>query len=498
MDNFDKLFRQWAKDEKEKLSRKIVGKEEAKAKRTYIHFDKRSDASLILYKSKFRPMEIARHAFWPFLKISLKTIKIKNKKKRKKEIKVRDVYYAAHRDALIYSWYSFLLNKLYVNKIKQIGIDENAIAYRKVPRQDNPKRNKCNVHFANEVFSFIKENNEECVAFVSDITGFFDNLDHEHLKTEWKRLLDLPTISELPADHLVIYNNLTKFKYVEADKVYQLFGIKFKKKKYRDKFGKIKVYAVPQRDDKTIENILKGPHYRKEFQEFVVNRGLIKGNENWNYCKRCSRGIMQGAPISATLSNVYMMSFDEEIRKITNERGGLYRRYSDDLVIVCRLGDYEFLRNSVINGIQKYFLEIKEEKTKPTFFLRNNLGLLSGYQSSEKKKLQSMQYLGFDFNGQQVFIRCNSLAKYYRRMKSCVRKAVSMAYGKKTKTKVNNKIFKRRLYKKYLYKGRRSFISYALRANEVIGGDTIRKQLSKRFSIMHEYVDKKETKRLKK
>ena len=54
-------------------------------------------------------------------------------------------------------------------------------------------------------------------------------------------------------------------------------------------------------------------------------------------------------------------------------------------------------------------------------------------------------------------------------------------------------MFKKNLVKKYLYKGRRSFISYAYRAidigSELLSGDAIKKQLSRRGKIMnHELI----------
>ena len=225
MDDFEILFNQWLKNESKNLSRQRLGKEDVGAKRKYIHFDKRRQASsLIDFKKIFKYSDgILKIAFWPFLKLTIKTPRIKNKKDglRKKQNKLRNVYYAAHRDACVYSWYSFLLNqKYYEPLLKKLGLDECVIAYRKIPTQEDTKKNKCNIHFAKEVFEYIKNNQRDCVAFVSDITSFFDNLDHEHLKKEWLKVLNLDQDNELPPDHQLIYKNLTKFKYVDAEKMY--------------------------------------------------------------------------------------------------------------------------------------------------------------------------------------------------------------------------------------------------------------------------------------
>jgi len=497
MEDYDKLFSLWEEKESKNLSRKSIGKEETKAKRSYIHFDQRRQASsLSYYRSIFKyPANIVKNPFWPFLKRNLTVIKIKNSKDgkpRKKKIKTRTVYYASHQNALVYSWYSFLLNeKFYKNKIKELGIEKCVIAYRQIPLNDGSKGNKSNIHSAKEVFDYIKNNSEECVAFVSDITGFFDNLDHEHLRLEWLKVLGLSENENLPADHSTIYKNLTRFKYVDADEVYEKFGIEFKREA-RQQNGKTKVFRVPRAGGHIITSILDKPFSKKDFVTRIVKQGLIKGNENKNPIKKCSCGIMQGSPISATLSNIYMMSFDKNINDLVTKASGIYRRYSDDIVVVCKKSDYEELKNKVKEEIKKYELVINDDKTDTTYFLNDGKGNLTGF--SNKMVAKKMQYLGFDFDGINSYIRSNSLAKYYRKMKSVTRKAVSMAYGKKSKTKDNdNKIFKKNLYKRYLFKGRRSFISYALRADKILGGNTIKKQLKKRFKIMSNYIQKKTT-----
>ena len=48
-------------------------------------------------------------------------------------------------------------------------------------------------------------------------------------------------------------------------------------------------------------------------------------------------GIPQGSPISAVLANIYMLDFDYEINKYLESIGGIYRRYSDDMVAICPL-----------------------------------------------------------------------------------------------------------------------------------------------------------------
>lgn len=498
MANIKEQFEEWRRSESGKLSRKLLGTEWTKAKRTYIHFDKRrSSKTLSQYKDVFtNPKKLISHiSFWPFLKIELREAQIKNPvkgKPRKKKIKKRNVYFAAHQDALVYSWYSFKLNKLYESLLTELDLGDCVIAYRKIPRKDKRSKNRCNIHFAQEVFDFIKSRKKGCTAVVADITGFFDSLDHEHLNDELKRVLGLKQGEDLPVDIKLIYDNLTSFKYVDADEVYKAFGIRYKTKK-RQVGGKTKVFSVPVIDGKQINCILQPPLSRKDFQTLVVKTGLIKGNQNWNVKKKRHKGIMQGAPISSTLANIYMLSFDKAVNDFIQDRGGLYRRYSDDIVVVCDSSKYEEVMNFIMAEIAKYELDINPQKLDETLFEVGVDGGLVGVDPHAKtSKPKKMQYLGFVFDGINVYIRPKSLTRYYRKMKSKVRKAVNMAYGKRSKTRnKDNLVFRKLLYEKYIRKGCRSFISYALRAGEILGGGTIRRQLSKRTKIMEDYLKKK-------
>ena len=63
---------------------------------------------------------------------------------------------------------------------------------------------------------------------------------------------------------------------------------------------------------------------KEQFQKYKKD---IKKNES-------GIGIPQGSPISAVLSNVYMIEFDEQVKEYVSLNGGIYMRYSDDFLIV--------------------------------------------------------------------------------------------------------------------------------------------------------------------
>ncbi len=92
-----------------------------------------------------------------------------------------------------------------------------------------------------------------------------------------------------------------------------------------------------------------------------------------------------------------------------------------------------------------------------------------------------LQYLGFLFDGVNVYLRSTSLARYSERMRKGVslakatmrkRNKLRMKRGEKTKS-----LFKNKLYRKYSHLGSRNFITYGLRAADVMESNTIKKQL---------------------
>src|SRR5690606_15591439 len=109
-------------------------------------------------------------------------------------------------------------------------------------------------------------------------------------------------------------------------------------------------------------------------------------------------GIPQGTPMSALLSNIYMIPFDEAILKLIYGKG-LYRRYCDDIIVVCPKSDHITLKDSIYELIQERKLEIQPQKTQ-VFHLERTDGYLQCGQEfpngiNWSKKLT---YLGFEFD----------------------------------------------------------------------------------------------------
>ena len=114
--------------------------------------------------------KITKHAFLPFIhkQISSKRVrkqydkygfplrnKDNNKIRTKIKPKIRDIYYASHLAANIYSYYSSIIMRKYEKILLSENLFDVVTAYRKIPYSD--KRNKCNIDFANEVFNYIRK-----------------------------------------------------------------------------------------------------------------------------------------------------------------------------------------------------------------------------------------------------------------------------------------------------------------------------------------------------
>ena len=80
----------------------------------------------------------------------------------------------------------------FINKtiLKDLFPESNVIAFRKITENvgSNKERSLCNIDFAKNVFDFINEK-KNCFVLCLDVSGFFDNLDHEILKSNWSKLL---------------------------------------------------------------------------------------------------------------------------------------------------------------------------------------------------------------------------------------------------------------------------------------------------------------------
>lgn len=415
--------------------------------RRYLHFD-----APIKYETAEKlvtnPKRVATHSFFPLIRYQIESYKVfcNSAGKIERKPKSRPISYAAHLDSHIYAYYSKELSKLYEEILLKENIDKNILAFRSL--------SKSNIDYANDVFEEVKRR-ANCVVVGLDISGFFDNLNHQILKTKWAKILDKDS---LPEDHFAIFRSLTKYSYIKRDEIYKKLGI-------------------------SPNNPKKGRNKICEVREF---RKLRHENNRLISVHRKNEGIPQGTPISALLSNIYMIDFDIEIKKYIDKINGKYYRYCDDMLFIVNSKFENSILKFAREEITKHCLNINDEKTEIIRFYTEN---------SIQKCNKPLQYLGFTFDGQRKLIRSAALSRFSNRMKS------SVALAKKTRKKVENindkrglptkDLFKRNLYERYSYIGRRNFISYGYRASKIMDSEAIRRQLKPLWSRLQKEINNK-------
>lgn len=489
-----------------------------------------SDRLKWIEKYVTNPEKISKHSFLPFIHKTSKVKKfrkeyssidgiISNKDKitkkplRKSSKKTRELYYASHLDSLIFSYYAQSLSELYEVKLKDFNLNEVVNAYRSVPI--NPLNvnspNKCNIDFANDVFKYVIDYNEqEFIVFAFDISSFFDNLDHKLLREVW---IDVIGLDKLPPDHFNVFKNITRFSYVDIIDIFEEFKDKIYTRK-NNKLGKPlsikqkKIHKIRYlRNQNAIAFCTQKEFFNVKGKLLQPSKTKIKdGVEIYR-----DFGIPQGSPISSVLANMYLLHFDNTINNFITKYGGIYRRYSDDMVVVCPISIKDKLSELVYNEIyHNYKLEIQPQKTQIFQFKRENTKLICGQEFSGKTNWnKNFIYLGFEFDGEHVLLKSASLSGYYRKMKRTVRRAKHFTYLNYSPTKGH--LFKRRIFKKFSYKGAKrtrkyfwyakenkfkksdsynwgNFLSYAFKASEIMVNNKIKHQTKRHWNILNKLI----------
>lgn len=480
---------------------------------------------------------IARHGFFPLIHTILKERKYKahpnNRNirghkllidgKLKRSEKPRPLHYSTHIDSLIFGYYSEIITELFEAELKKSndGLEDCIIAYRRIPLTVNSKgekKGKSTIHFANEVFEEIKMRAgryDDCAVLMFDIKSFFSQINHEKLKEAWCKLLN---VDRLPEDHFNVFKACTKFSYILLDDLRISFNIKKKKTGFDEK--KLSQIRRTRGVECFFESI-------KEFREAINNKTIklykhpfVKFNQ--------PVGIPQGLPISSILANLYLLEFDKSILKEIEKYNGFYRRYSDDILIICRPGETEYFESFVKREIAKQLVEISDEKTEKFLFRKFTFSLKKNRLTSIKilkdrcKIGVPLTYLGFEFYGYKKLIKSANLAKFYRRMIYEVKKKAKRALALSSRNLTHPVIFKSRLKK--LYKNRNlslsdiyikrkriirddfgnfkysskkikqrynsNYFSYVNRASEIMEDSSIRKQLRNHKNIFYSAINK--------
>lgn len=411
--------------------------------------------------------------------------------------KCREIYYASHLDAHILSYYAnIVLGPKYESALKAFpDVDKSILAYRKVEKPNGKGKN--NIDFAKEVFDSIEEqleNKGACAAVALDVSAFFDSLNHAHLLKALKELLGNADASRLPNHHYAIYKYVTNISFVRYEDALELAGVKHPKD------------LIPKKGKSNKNELQSFAINHSEFRKKFAKQGKIQLHPFYEKDKpktkeyRC--GIPQGTPISAFLSNLYMLDFDKWACQFVSEIGGLYRRYSDDIVVLCPPEKVAVVTMQFLWQIQECCkLTIKAEKTQVSVLRKKGNNITCQCLTTGKNK--PFQYLGFEFNGEVALIRQSSISKFYRRMKTAVRVRCSrlrklhrQRIPRFSSKQLETVLFKGPIYARYSHLGRRgqnrNYIHYAADAERVFGKgknkNKIKRQLRNAWPVLEETI----------
>lgn len=389
----------------------------------YPHFDK----NLLLEEAQAiatDPQRVAANPFFPFLKY---TKAWKPYRPTGKPTKERPIRYASRRDAYIFARYRHLLAQRYEAELCRLEIVDCPIAYRKIPLFGGEGPGKCNINFAKDAFDCILAMGECCVVAL-DISSYFESLDHVLLQELWCRMLG---VTELPPDHAAVFRAITKYAIVDRDQVYERLGFIGLKKKKNGKMTKGYLRAF-----KDMPTQLCTP---REFRERIAGGDaafptLIVQNDK-NY------GIPQGAPISDILANLYLIDFDKIMDSYVRPSGGRYFRYSDDILIIVPGTGIAGLaaRDYATSQIVRFGSEIKfkSKKTSVLSYTPDGDGQLSFKLVDGEQGRNGLEYLGFRFDGQRIYLRDSTLSGFYRKITYSLRHEVRAFVARYTGKRVD-------------------------------------------------------------
>lgn len=421
--------------------------------KNYPHFDNKKNNYKKYIPYVMNKESVEKHPFFPFIHYTDKRRKYNGEECQYKE---REIYYASHIDRYIYQYYSYLLNERYNRKVKKLGLNRAVIAYR-------TNLHKSNIHFAHEVMMYLKEQKEAFI-IVSDFSNFFDTLNHEYLKQNIKYVLEKDSI---PIDLYKVLKNVCKFSYIELEDILKEINIEEKELSKINRFFEI-----------------------KEFRK--IKKKLLNNNKE-------DFGIVQGSPISAVLSNIYMIKFDSLINNLITSHNGIYRRYSDDIFIaipnieqgkqICN--QIKILVNSIPN------LKLSEKKTKYLVKCNASIDELNKENLEIINKNAKINYLGFSYDGNKIKIIEKTVSKFYTKMYARV-KTINRYSNKR-----NRNIGRRKIYKQYSHLGANTkkikegnFLSYVNRAKDIFKEDAeFNRQVRNAWKNLNKRLDNVNSKR---
>jgi len=392
-----------------------------------------------------------------------------------------------------------LLSHDYEKLLLTKKLEDNVLAFRK----SQPNKKVCNIdHSLNAFNDIIKQ--QRCVVLAFDVSSFFDILDHRILKDKWLEVINQSTkTKQLPSDHYKVFKSITSYSSVDRDEVYDTFKISSnspKKVSYsvrqEIKYKSLSPLKRPVTKNNRRIRICTNESFRK-----LVSPKIKKNKEQ--------KGIPQGSPMSGLLSNLYMIDFDVKLKKFTEDHGGKYYRYCDDLLCILPIAERDEIF-PLANELEQYVygladdfkLDVNAKKTEKYAFMPKNeinarfthdkkpkpfsSSQISCAQIQDKHLIFSrVQYLGFKFDGAKITLRSSSISRYQKKLKRGIKYHLKL----KNKYDKNGKLKTKKLRTLYSHAGDSNFLSYAYRAAKGMKQPAIRSQLKNHQKVIGHQID---------
>lgn len=408
--------------------------------RNYAHFDKDLGISA-LAKLVQSDALVAAHSFLPFL--SDRVLERRYKPLLNKTVdKTRPIMIPSHVDAHIFSYYASTLGQAHDQRLIDLGCSESVLAYRRW------EGGKCNIHFAVEAFDEVRKM-ANGVAIAIDLEAFFDSIPHALIKNEWKQTLQS---DRLPDGHYAVFRSMTRYAHASRAQVCAKLGIS-----YRSIHKRREALCTPE-----------------QFRAHVRGGKLIQVNKQPN-------GIPQGSPISGLIANLAMTSFDAHMHSFARARGGSYRRYSDDILLLAPTTEIDDILDELSRRIDRSGLRINNDKTERTVFRTT----LQGQIETDRP----LQYLGLLLDGDRILLRSRTLSRYWRRVKSAIHNAEKAARASHRRGG-NRRLFRRTIFLRFTHLGSRNFIEYAGRCSSLSGSEPLAGQTRAHWAKIARMLDR--------
>jgi hypothetical protein len=157
-----------------------------------------------------------------------------------------------------------------------------------------------------------------------------------------------------------------------------------------------------------------------------------------------------------------MIDVDRAMVATCDAVGGFYRRYSDDILVICPPEYESTVTDALKAAVAAHKLKIKDEKTERALF--------------EPGTRESFQYLGFNVTPNGAVIRPSSLARQWRKAKRAIK--TTKARGKAAIARGELTVIStKRLRQRFWPTGARNFAKYARRASSAFGSKKIVRQV---------------------